>query len=121
MVYMEPRVLGFAPLVASWLSSLPPIFKPPHKTLLEQMCLEFIPNGTQFLRRSCKEIVNTVDSNLCASCFRLIDSLVATYKPMEKDLGPDMDGLLIRLPAVFVFCFVWSVGITADGEAELGL
>ena len=117
MVYMEPDVLGFPPLVASWMKTLPPAFKDEHKALIEELCNSILPGGLAVLRKQCKEVVATVNSSLCMSCLRVLGSLCSRYRPADKSAGTEYaDALYERLPAAFVFSFVWSIGITVDGK-----
>lgn len=115
MVYMEPEVLGYHPLVASWLKKLPPMFKDAHKNLIETLCINFLTEGLMVLRKQCKEVIATVNSNLCKSCLKVLESVCSHYRPTENS-NEEKDALLVRLPAAFVFSYVWSCGITADGE-----
>ena len=117
---MEPEVLGFSPLVASWLKALPPTFKDTHKTLIEKLSCSIFPGGIAVLRKKCKEVVSTVNSNLCASCLRMLGSICSRYRPVDKPSDSEHgDALYGRLPAAFIFSFVWSFGITADGMSLL--
>ena len=117
---MEPEVLGFSPLVASWLKALPPTFKDTHKTLIEKLSCSIFPGGIAVLRKKCKEVVSTVNSNLCASCLRMLGSICSRYRPVDKPSDSEHgDALYGRLPAAFIFSFVWSFGITADGTSLL--
>ncbi|CDI85223.1 hypothetical protein EPH_0053350 [Eimeria praecox] len=119
MVYMEPEVLGFSPLVASWLKTLPPTFKGMHKALIEDLSSNIFPGGIAVLRKKCKEVVSTVNSNLCASCLRMLGSICTRYRPVDKQADSEQgDALYGRLPAAFVFSFIWSFGITADGSGR---
>lgn len=117
MVYMEPEALGFRPLVDSWLKTLPPTFKDSHKSLIESLCDEIFPGGIATLRKQCKEVIATVNSNLYSSCLRLLESVCCRYRAEEKLVETDQrDPLSRRIPAAFIFTFIWSCGITPDGK-----
>lgn len=119
---MEPDVLGFRPLVASWLKGLPPTFKDTHKTLIEELCDNIIAGATVFIRKQCKEVIRTVNSSLCASCLRMLGSICSRYRPVDKPAdGEQGDVLLSRLPAAFIFSFVWSFGVAVDGKLNARL
>ncbi|CDJ34396.1 uncharacterized protein EMH_0001030 [Eimeria mitis] len=119
MVYMEPEVLGFSPLVVSWLKALPPTFKDAHKALIEKLASDIFPGGIAVLRKQCKEVVSTVNSNLCVSCLRMLGSICSRYRPVDKPADAEQgDALYGRLPAAFIFSFIWSFGITADGSGR---
>lgn len=117
MVYMEPEVLGFRPLVASWLRTLSPTFKSHHKAIIEDLCSSFFPGGMTILRKQCKEVVATVDTNLFTSCFRLLECVCSRFRLDDKQAEAHRaDTLSQRIPAAFVFSYIWSCGITADGK-----
>ncbi|KAL8435730.1 hypothetical protein ACSSS7_002267 [Eimeria intestinalis] len=117
MVYMEPEVLGFRPLVHSWLKTLPSTIKDHHKTQMDNLCCEFFPGGISILRKQCKEVVTTVNSNLYTSCLRLLQSILSRYRQDDKNADASQgDALSSRIPAAFLFSLVWSCGITAVGK-----
>ncbi|KAL8439659.1 hypothetical protein Efla_004567 [Eimeria flavescens] len=119
MVYMEPEVLGFYPLVQSWLETLPPAFKHPPKRLITELCTNFFPGCTAILRKQCKEVVGTVNSNLYSSCLRLLECICTRYRPDETDADASRgDALYSRVPAAFLFSLVWSCGMTAVEEGR---
>ncbi|KAL8275069.1 hypothetical protein Esti_000948 [Eimeria stiedai] len=119
MVYMEPEVLGFRPLVHSWLKTLPSTIEGHHKAQIDDLCSEFFPGGISILRKQCKEVVTTVNSNLYTSCLRLLQSILSRYRHEDKNVDANQgDALSNRIPAAFLFSFVWSCGITADGAGK---
>ncbi|KAL8455649.1 hypothetical protein Emag_000471 [Eimeria magna] len=120
MVYMEPEVLGFRPLVHSWLKTLPSTIKDHHKAQIDDLCSKFFPGGISILRKRCKEVVTTVNSNLYTSCLRLLQSILSRYRQDDKNADPNQgDALSSRIPAAFLFSFVWSCGITAVALCQL--
>ncbi|KAF5829736.1 dynein heavy chain and region D6 of dynein motor-domain-containing protein [Dunaliella salina] len=83
MVFMEPGQLGVEPLLASWLQTLPPALHA-HKELLASMFRALVPEGLGFVRKSLHETVTTVDNNLVASCFNIMDALLL---PWQRGVG----------------------------------
>jgi len=59
-----------------------------HKQLLADMFAALVPEGLRFLRRNLKETVTTVNNNLVASCFNVMDSLIRPYVRTEVRPGP---------------------------------
>ncbi|OEH74384.1 dynein heavy chain related protein [Cyclospora cayetanensis] len=119
MVYMEPDVLGFPPLINSWLKGLPPVFKDEHKTLIDDLCCTFLHNGLCLLRKQCKEIIATVNSNLCMTFLRMLGSVCSRYRQVNSTVNEEtVDTLFARIPAAFIFSFIWSFGITANGSGR---
>ena len=73
---MEPEALSLAPLVKSWLHSLPPKIGS-RKSLvdkLDSLYQNILDDSCYYMRKNCIEPVTTVDNNLCQSSFRILDS-----------------------------------------------
>ena len=74
MVYMEPHLLGWEPLLESWLSELPETMNDENKTLIKDMFTRYCPALVNFLRKAgVTEMSPTSDSNLVKSCMNLMD------------------------------------------------
>ena len=52
MVYMEPSMLGWQPLVQSWLNTLPPTITEEHKKLIADLYYGMVPACLDFVRKS---------------------------------------------------------------------
>lgn len=52
MVYMEPSMLGWQPLVKSWLNTLPATITDEHKKLISDLYNEMVPASLDFVRKS---------------------------------------------------------------------
>ena len=61
MIYMEPKSLGFDPLVMSWLERLPESFGPAHKMKLLTLFDTYLGATCGILRRTMNEPFPTVD------------------------------------------------------------
>ncbi|CBZ56170.1 Dynein heavy chain 1, axonemal, related [Neospora caninum Liverpool] len=116
MVYMEPAALGLRPLMVSWVDSLPSTFSPRDRQLLWQLFESFMEPAIAFVRKHCKEPIRTVDNNLCASCMRLLDCLLAPFRPTEDRMPSKetLQTLYPKLTSIFFFALTWSVGSTTD-------
>lgn len=82
MVYMEPSALGPDPLLKSWTQTLPPGVRE-HSEMLCTIFNAIVPEGVRYVRRSLKETVATVNHNLIAGCFNIMDSLIKPYIRVE--------------------------------------
>ena len=92
MVYMEPESMGLAPLVSSWLNTLPDKVKASKFIVMELQKLydENLDDACYFMRKNCQELVVTVDNNIAQSSMRLIDTFMANYIETEiKKITPD--------------------------------
>ncbi|GLI62391.1 hypothetical protein VaNZ11_005010 [Volvox africanus] len=116
MVYMEPTALGLEPLLQSWLARLPPGVAE-HKALLADIFNALVPEGLRLLRKSLKETVATVNNNLVASCFGLMDALLKAFERSEGQEPPNAEERAAQaamLPSLMLFSIVWSVGASCD-------
>ena len=66
MVYMEPESMGLAPLVSSWINTLPDKVRASKFLIMEIQKLydELIDDACYFMRKNCPELVVTVDNNV---------------------------------------------------------
>jgi len=65
MVYMEPGALGNAPLIKTWMNTLPESFKlrKQLKPTIEGLFKKYLEDMLKFRRRNCVEPVVTVENN----------------------------------------------------------
>ena len=85
MVYMEPESMGLAPLVSSWLNTLPDKVKASKFIMMELQKLydELLDDACYFMRKNCSELVVSVDNNIAQSSMRLIDTFMVHYIESE--------------------------------------
>ena len=118
MVYMEPKSLGNAPLVTSWLEfHIPPLVPQEVKTKLHLLFDTLLGAAIDMLRRTIKELAPTVDNNLTCSLLRILDCYMAPYAAAEGKPPPaqeKLDDIINFIEPLFVFSLTWSVGATAD-------
>ncbi|KAM9343831.1 dynein axonemal heavy chain 12-like [Pholidichthys leucotaenia] len=115
MIYMEPSQLGWKPLVTSWMNSLPDVLQSPdNRSLLEELFHWLLPPALTMLRRQCREVVSTNDSNTVVSLCRLFDMLLT--KPLK--MSPGNKNIHTWIMAAFAFSMVWSVGGSCDIDSR---
>ncbi|PWA31711.1 hypothetical protein CCH79_00006705 [Gambusia affinis] len=115
MIYMEPSQLGWKPLVISWMNTLPdPLKSQDHHALLMDLFLWLFPPSIVKLRKQCKEVVSTSNSNTAVALCRLFEMLLVepvTTHPEDKNIR-------IWIMAAFAFSLVWSVGGACDADSR---
>ncbi|XP_028848515.1 dynein heavy chain 12, axonemal isoform X2 [Denticeps clupeoides] len=116
MIYMEPAQLGWKPIVLSWLNTLPePLQNNLNSTLLMELFNWLVPPSLRFLRRHCREVVPTSDSNTVVSLTRLFKILLT--EPLDED--PGNKNIQAWIMAAFAFSLIWSVGGSCDTDGRL--
>ncbi|KAM4651998.1 dynein axonemal heavy chain 12 [Discoglossus pictus] len=116
MIYLEPVQLGWMPLVKSWLNTLPEALKAKeHLALLEELFNWLIKPSLRFIRKQCKELVSTSDSNVVISLTRLFEMLL--FGVVEED--PANKNIRIWIMACFGFSIVWSIGGCCDTDSRI--
>jgi dynein heavy chain len=121
MVFMEPESLGLEPLIESWLATFPTTVPGESKAHLKRLFDTFLRPGLQIVRRFCKEVVPTVDSNLCQSLCRLMDTFLVPFHVKEGSEPPakeEVSKLQASIESIFVFAWVWSIGATVDASGR---
>ncbi|KAL0237672.1 hypothetical protein PCE1_001066 [Barthelona sp. PCE] len=120
MVYLEPIHIGFKAWIDSWISTLPENFVQ-FRPIIQRIFTGLIEPCVDFVKRSCNELIPAVASNLIQSCFRLFDSFIKNYQPVDE-VTPVPQEVLDRIPnildALLVFSVLWSVGASIDGASR---
>uniref|UniRef100_A0A8B9LBN9 Dynein axonemal heavy chain 12 n=1 Tax=Astyanax mexicanus TaxID=7994 RepID=A0A8B9LBN9_ASTMX len=109
MIYMEPSQLGWLPLVTSWLNTLPqPLQTQENSTLLLELFNWLIPPALRMLRKNCREVVSTTNSNTVVSLTRLFEMLLFVSEMCFFSI----------IQAAFAFSLVWSIGGSCDRDSR---
>ncbi|XP_075883238.1 dynein axonemal heavy chain 12 isoform X2 [Nelusetta ayraudi] len=115
MIFMEPSQLGWEPLVISWINTLPkPLQGSEYRTLLLDLFHWLLPPTLRVLRKNCKEVVPTSNSNTVMSLCRLFEMLLA--EPVKQN--PKDRNIRTWIMAAFAFSLVWSVGGSCDTDSR---
>ncbi|XP_029579694.1 dynein heavy chain 12, axonemal isoform X2 [Salmo trutta] len=115
MIYMEPSQLGWEPLVTSWINTLPePLQAPENTGLLMELFHWLLPPSLRMLRKQCREVVPTSNSNTVVSLIRLFEMLLT--QPLKEDTGNK--NIRTWVMAAFAFSLVWSVGGSCDTDSR---
>lgn len=119
IIYMEPSLLGWEPLLNSWKNTLPPSFQEGNKQLITAMFMRFCPLLLWFVRKGgVTEMAITSDSNLICSLINLFDCFMDDYYDQKyvSNLS-DLD-LRAQLEGVFFFSCVWALGGALNEESR---
>ncbi|XP_069792874.1 dynein axonemal heavy chain 1 isoform X2 [Narcine bancroftii] len=119
MVYLEPSILGLKPFIECWLRKVPPAIKP-YKVKLEFLFNRFLEESIAFVRKSVKEVITSLDSNLTFSLLKLMDCFFQPLVPKEGTGGLPIEKLNLLDDLIepwFIFSLIWSVGCTGDATS----
>lgn len=119
---MEPEALSLAPLVKSWLQSLPPkiIGRQSLINKLDSVYQNILDDTCYYLRKNCIEPVVTVDNNLCQSSFRILDSYFCKYQDTEikKIEDAEIDDLESMVKQLTAYALIWSIACTTNNDGR---
>ncbi|XP_078701931.1 dynein axonemal heavy chain 7-like isoform X3 [Branchiostoma floridae x Branchiostoma belcheri] len=120
MIYMEPHMLGWRPVMLSWLNTLPSTITDAHKKIITELFDRFCPPCMQFIRKGgVKELSPTNDTNLAKSLMNLMDSLMDEFQDEAKVKAMDERQICSWLECIFFFSAVWSLGASVDLNGRL--
>ncbi|KAM4561096.1 dynein axonemal heavy chain 7 [Fundulus diaphanus] len=118
MIYMEPHMLGWRPLMLSWLNTLPTTVNDRHKSLITGLFDCTLPACLQLIRKATKELSPTSDANLVKSLMNLMDCMMDEFHDQAKIRSMSENNICSWLEGIFVFCLVWSVGGSCDDSGR---
>ncbi|KAL3158235.1 hypothetical protein ABBQ38_010487 [Trebouxia sp. C0009 RCD-2024] len=120
MVYMQPSLLGWRPLLTSWMATLPTSIPEVHRQLLESMFEWLVPPMLRVATRLVRAPVPMQDLNLVASCMRLLDALlVPEFRDSPQLIAEMNDNVqMVWVQSLFLFALVWSLGANTDEEGR---
>ncbi|KAJ6652606.1 hypothetical protein lerEdw1_011258 [Lerista edwardsae] len=119
MVYMEPQMLGWRPVMLSWLHNLPHTLTPIHKDFITGLFDRIVPLSVEFVRKCTKELSPTTDTNLVRSLMNLMDSMMDEFanEAKFKNIG-DRD-VFSWIEGIFIFSLTWSIGASCREDDRL--
>ncbi|CAL8266095.1 unnamed protein product [Lota lota] len=114
MIYMEPHMLGWQPLLVSWLATLPSTVSDMHQELISGLFHRVLPACLQLIRKATKELSPTSDTNLVKSLMNLMDCMMDEFHDEARIKSMNDRDICSWLEGIFVFCLAWSVGASCD-------
>ncbi|XP_033990468.1 LOW QUALITY PROTEIN: dynein heavy chain 7, axonemal [Trematomus bernacchii] len=119
MIYMEPHMLGWRPLMLSWFNTLPATVNAAHKELITGLFDRILPACLLLIRKATKELSPTSDTNLVKSLMNLMDCMMDEFHDEAKMKSMHENDVCSWLEGIFVFCLVWSVGASCDDPGRV--
>ncbi|GIL46228.1 hypothetical protein Vafri_3260 [Volvox africanus] len=127
MVYMQPSLLGWRPVVQSWMNTLPAVVTQEIKEHLNNLLEWLIPPCLRLVGKDCVQPVACQDINMTMSLTRLLQALLLPYlqPPTQPGTRPaaaaaaelanrDPSSVLVTVECLFIFALVWSLGAVVD-------
>uniref|UniRef100_A0A8C7PW44 Dynein axonemal heavy chain 7 n=1 Tax=Oncorhynchus mykiss TaxID=8022 RepID=A0A8C7PW44_ONCMY len=99
MIYMEPHMLGWRPLMLSWLNTLPTTVNAMHKDLITGLFDRMLPSPRSVCHYTLMKTAYL--SKRCLSIY---------YSDYHSILAPQ---------GIFIFCLVWSVGASCTESGRV--
>ena len=121
MVYVQPDLLGWRPVMVSWLNTLPAGVNEAHKALIVSLFDWLIPPCLRVALKQVRSPLVMQDINMAISCMRLLTchldpDFASESSPAIKDLTEAQQATWIQ--CLFLFSLVWSVGGNTDEEGR---
>ncbi|KAI9347975.1 dynein heavy chain and region D6 of dynein motor-domain-containing protein [Zopfochytrium polystomum] len=110
MIYMEPSRLDWREtIVVSWIKKS--MLNDVEQRIVLSMVDWIVRPCLKFVRQECKEITETLDTNLIVSLFNLFESLLDDGTKSIDINSRSLEGLLL-------FSVVWSIGATVNEKGR---
>ncbi|CAM5089785.1 unnamed protein product [Natator depressus] len=119
MIYMEPHMLGWRPLMVSWLNLMPPGVSSMHKEFIVGLFDRMVPLTIEFIRKCTKELSPTSDTNLIRSLMNLMDCMMDEFADEAKIKAMSERDVFSWLEGIFLFSLIWSVGASCKEDDRL--
>ncbi|XP_008197222.2 dynein axonemal heavy chain 3 [Tribolium castaneum] len=108
MIYMEPYLLGWRPLMDSYMTTLDKLLLPEQLEILVDLIEWLVPACFDHIKHKCRMFVETSETHLFYSFTRLFTCMLAGEQQVST----------VWLQCVFLFCLVWGLGSTLTLEGQ---
>ena len=121
MIYMEPAIVGWRPMVRSWIDHLPKTFTSEDITEIDQL-YEYLMeplmsfHNSQRLASEKYEISPAQNQNLIQTHMRLYRSMLKDMEDENLYKGLEMKARINILQMRFAFALIWSFGGSVSTE-----
>ncbi|MEW5299252.1 MAG: hypothetical protein WDW36_002285 [Sanguina aurantia] len=119
MVYVQPALLGWRPVMLSWLATLPPAVTDAQKQQMVCLFDWLVPPCLRVALTLVRSPLPMQDINLAVSCMRLLRAHLGEWADDAAALGGMTEQQQAhRIQALFLLSLVWSVGGGSDEEGR---
>ncbi|XP_058156420.1 dynein axonemal heavy chain 7 [Dasypus novemcinctus] len=119
MIYMEPHMLGWRPLMLSWINLLPTSVNALQKEFIIGLFDRMVPVSIEFIRKHTKELSPTTNTNLVRSLMNLIDCFMDDFTDEVKLKERKDRETYSLLEGIFLFSLIWSIGASCNEDDRL--
>lgn len=84
MVYMQAQLLGWRPVMMSWLEALPQTVTAAQRAEITQLCDWLIPPMLRASTKEMRQVLPMQEINLAVSCMQLFESLLHEWRSQPK-------------------------------------
>ena len=116
MIFLEPELLGWAPLYKSWLKTLPEGFDAEIETIIDDLVNWLIPPMLDFVRTNALETTPTQNQNLVRSCLRTFRVLLKVFEEDKTKLELPKKDIATIIDGAFLFSLIWSICVSVNTE-----
>ena len=117
MVYVQPSLLGWRPLMLSWLTTLPAAIGEARRAQLVAMFDWLVPPCLRVATKECKMPQPMQDLNLVQSLMSLYDCMLDDFRDGRTE-GMNENVLNVWLDSLFLFSLVWTIGGNVDDDGR---
>jgi len=113
IVYLEPKQLGWKPLVRRWLNSLPESMDNYHDLIID-LFHWLVEPCAEYIRLHMKSVVPMVIPGYATSLLRMLSSLLGPFRENFKPSG----AIPSLLESLFVYSLIWAIGANTTTEGR---
>lgn len=120
MVYVQPSLLGWRPLLDSWFNTLPSSYAV-HKETITALADWLLPPSLRLVTRVLPQPVTVQEQTLVTSLLRLFEAEMKPVLCCDTDKVSTMKAsdLEATVQSMWLFCMVWTLGGSLDDAGRL--